>query len=263
MAPTYVGGGRKPVLVDYAEQSLIQAQRIYGSSTPLYGIAADASNLPIADECITSAIAVRLIQNTDQPEKMLKDIARALKPGAPLVLSYFNRRSLLRILRYGVHTFGKTHVFEHKATWGTMCGTHPAHLRKMSNDAGFAILRRAGAGLGYQVSRPLPPLARMLDKSQRLRSGVGVLSACIDACLGFANLSLWQFVLLQKTGVKAKTERQAPGDLHTILRCPDCKKRDLQTFAGGLLCGNCSKKVPATGNVYNFLGAVTETAITE
>jgi SAM-dependent methyltransferase len=79
--------------------------------------------LPLADQSLDAAMMCVSIQYLQQPIELLADVARVLKPGAPLVISFSNR------------------CFPTKAVaiwWGLGERGHPDLVRLYLGGAGFA-----------------------------------------------------------------------------------------------------------------------------
>ena len=248
LIPEYLNNGRNGLLIDYSLNSLEQACERY----PVVGLAADVSKLPLNDNSVNGAIAVRLIQNSDDPETILREIYRTLSPGATVVLSYFNRRSLLRLLRYGPRCLKRDHVFEHLAQWGNMYGSHPKWFIDTAQKVGFQIGTQAGAGFTYQITNQFKFLEKMVEKtkiSYRFLEHIGKWS---DRFLGALRLSLWQFVVLRKDG-EVSSQNTKVADLISILQCPQCTHPNLEEKSSSLLeCPSCKTQYTKNGNVINF-----------
>ena len=248
LTPEYLNNGRSGLLIDYAINSLEQACERY----PVVGLAADVSNLPLKDNSINGAIAVRLIQNSGVPEIVVREIYRTLCPGATVVLSYFNRRSLLRLLRLGPKCFKRVHVFEHLAKWGNMYGSHPIWFNDMAKKVGFKIGIQTGSGFTYQLTNQSKFLEKMVEKSNIFYKSTEFMGRWIDRVLGSLRLSLWQFVELKKDG-EIPSQNLQKTDLLSILQCPQCKHPDLKEKSPSLLqCPSCKTEYPKKGNVINF-----------
>jgi ubiquinone/menaquinone biosynthesis C-methylase UbiE len=252
--PMYRNQNRQMVLVDYAPNNLeiIQAEH---PDAPFVYIAADACRLPFRPGVFYGGLCIRLIQNIFDPERMLDELSRVLLPGGQVVFSYFNRRSLLRILRFGLRTFKRIHVLEHVASYGKMCGTHPALFQSLTRRAGLIIRQRRGAGFLYQISRPLKPLKRLVETSSFASKALSVGGHATDSLLGPLNLSLWQFSILEKKGQNGAAETTRTGmetRLLDILQCPACGATPLIESPSECRCGACEKTFPKRNGIYDF-----------
>lgn len=251
--PTYRHSDRRVVLVDYAPNNLEMIQAEHPDDSFVY-IAADACRLPFRAGVFRGGICIRLIQNIFDPARMLEELSRVLHPGGRVVFSYFNRRNLLRILRFGFRTFKRVHVLEHIATYGKMCGTHPAYFRSLTRRAGLVMRQRRGAGFLYQVSRPLKPLQRLVAVSPLASRALSVGGGAMDFLLGALNLSLWQFSILEKAGPDGMDGTQGEGEtsLLDILQCPACGSAALREFPDECRCEACGVVYARRNGIYDF-----------
>ncbi len=195
---TCLDEGRRLLLIDYAWGAVRQG-RVQYSGQALWGLSADVANLPLRNSAVSGAIAVRLIQNSQDPLALMTEIYRVIEPGSFVVMSYFNRRSLLRAFRFGRRCFDEGHVFEHKARWGNMYGTHPRYFDKLVHLVGFqSVGRQAGSGFSYQITSNAKWVRVMAEQSPSFLRVLSWTCALMDGLLGPYHLSLWQFVLLHR-----------------------------------------------------------------
>jgi SAM-dependent methyltransferase len=254
LVPAYDDGKRKPVLIDYVRGAVQQGCSAYPGAA-LWGVSSDIARLPFRDGVFSGAVAVRLMQNSDDPLPLLKEIGRVLKPGAYIVVSYFNRRSLMRSLRYGLRCFKKTHAFEHKAKWGNMCGTHPTYFKELVKRSGFEIVgRQSGSCFSYQITNNSLLLQKLIERSTSFKNAVSGINAFADAVLGPNGLSLWQFALLLKPAEPGRFADDAMGnDILAIMQCPECGQPDLIRLPGSTACPRCNTSFKREGRVHDML----------
>jgi ubiquinone/menaquinone biosynthesis C-methylase UbiE len=249
MVPLYAGRPERTLAIDYATNNLHMTREAYPDEE-LTLVAADACRLPFRDSSLDGGICVRLLQNVPKAEDMMRELARVLRPGAHVVLSYFNRRNLLRFLRYGTRCLRRTHRLEHIATYGAMYGTHPAYFRFLRRSVGLVAVIRKGAGLVYQISGPVKSMQRLIARSRGVRAVLGACCRTADAVLGRLNLSLWQFVLLQKPlAGSAGAEWPARPDFADILACTRCGATPLRLQPERITCPACGQSFPRTSGV--------------
>ncbi len=247
MVPLYRGAPEKTVLVDYARNNLEIIRDQY-PSRPYTLIAADACSLPFDDSVFSRGVSIRLIQNIFTPYELMAELSRVLAPGARFILSYFNRRNLLRILKFGKRCFQRTHVLEHVASYGKMCGTHPAFFRKLCGENGLPVLAHRGAGLVYQLSSHSSMVQELIARSLPFRAAFAAGCAAMDSILGMFDLALWQFCLLEKRpGPPARS-----GGMFDLVRCPRCRGPVGRKRNGSVLCSRCNASYPFKDGIYDF-----------
>ena len=249
MVPLYAGRPQRTLAIDYATNNLQMTREAYPDEE-LTLVAADACRLPFRDGSLDGGICVRLLQNVPKAEDMMRELARVLRPRARVVLSFFNRRNLLRFVRYGTRCLRREHRLEHIATYGAMCGTHPAYFRSLCRSVGLVALVRKGAGLVYQISGPVKPLQRLIARSAAVRAVMNYCCRTADTVLGRLNLSLWQFVLLRKplTGPTGAVSPAGP-DFADILACTRCGATPLRLQPERITCPACGQSFPRNSGV--------------
>lgn len=254
MVPIYKNKFRTIVMVDYAINNLKMVQQQYPHAPFIY-IAADACRLPFQTASFSHGISIRLLQNIFEPQKMMTELSRVLIPKAPFMMSYFNRRNLLRILRYGKRCFKQTHAFEHVASYGHMCGTHPSFFQQLLRQNRLHISAQKGVGLIYQISRPSAKIQRLIAHNRLFKKIICSFCYHFDTILGALNLSLWQFVLLQKNSSEfLPVGRNDPAtvDLFSILMCIHCGGEIEETNHDYCRCKICGYTYPFSDGIYDF-----------
>jgi SAM-dependent methyltransferase len=245
MIPRYIKGRSNIVLVDYSLNNLDIIRSEYPRE-PLALIAADANKLPFKTGSFDSGISIRLIQNVFSAEPLLGELSRVLRTRAYFVFSYFNRRNLLRVLRYGGQSLRRVH----SVAFGDMCGTHPLFFRRLVEKEHLTIKAGRGTGFFYQVTRPLKPLQRLVAKSGPAARAILTASNAFDKVMGALNLSLWQFVLMEKEGPEPS---EVPAKrLLDLLACPACGSGGIEETAEACRCGACGGSYPKRNGIYDF-----------
>jgi 2-polyprenyl-6-hydroxyphenyl methylase/3-demethylubiquinone-9 3-methyltransferase len=79
--------------VDLSEDSIRVAQKFDSTKSVKY-LAADAYNLPFADQSFDVLTAMDFLEHVDQPAKAIQEFSRVLKPGGIFIFHTFNRNFL-------------------------------------------------------------------------------------------------------------------------------------------------------------------------
>ncbi len=81
--------------VDFVPQMLQ-----YAANKGLVPVQGDAHSLPVASARADVVICVGVLQHSDQPDELLRELLRICKPGGTIYLVTLNRESLVRYLYY-------------------------------------------------------------------------------------------------------------------------------------------------------------------
>lgn len=249
----YRSRSNRVVVLDHSVENLRRFRETYPDA-PVRFVAGDIRRLPFRPSSFAGALSIRVIQNLPDPEQPIAEISRVLLPQSQFLISYFNRRSLLRLLRYGPRCLKETHVKEHDASFGMMCGTHPAFFLRLVQRHSLHPLKQRGAGFAYQLANAFPILARLIENRPFIRSLSASFGNAADAMLGPLGLALWQFVDLEKGG--AATVPQIPvmdtPDFPDLLQCPSCSGQRLSVHSNAVICDACGRTYPFADGVYDF-----------
>ena len=90
-------------LVDASPEMIAAARERVGRDPRFSVIQAEASSVPIGDGTVDVIVAVRLMVHLRDPEPVLAEIARILRPGGLLILEFANRDHLLARVRHVIH----------------------------------------------------------------------------------------------------------------------------------------------------------------
>ncbi len=248
LVPTYVRPERRPVLVDYALPLLQMAADSYAGQDIEY-IAANACVLPFRANTFDGGICVRTFHHMNAPQAFLNELARVLRHGAPCVLSYSNKRNLVRLVR------GPSSAIrhDHEAYSATLFGTHPACLAAMARNAGLVVEDAWGTGFVDQVARATGLLDRLLGRIPSLVPPFALAERAADRVCRRLNLAPLIFVLLRKAGgAAASVGEERPASLAGLLACPSCHASAPGLDEGGCVCGRCGKRFPRRGRILDF-----------
>lgn len=249
LIPTYMNSNRQIVLVDYALNLLEEASQRY-SQDSIHLIAADVYHLPFRDNVFDCGLSVRLFHHINAPQSFLNEVTRIFREGAVFVLSYSNKRNMLRILRHGAKAF--TH--DHEEFSEMLFGTHPKYFAELCRNAAFRIERTRGTGFLDPFFRVKSSFDHLLSRMKFLALPVSIIEDIAGWTLGRMNLAPLNFASLSKDS-EAKTssvELEHPQNLIEILACPRCRSINLNEREKDYACLDCGKLYPRRGRIIDF-----------
>ena len=253
MIPVYKNKKEKIVLVDYSIKNL---QRIRDNFTDvnMLLIAADILDMPFKKNIFSSSIAIRVMQNLLKPERFFSECSRIMQYKGEMVFSYFNKRNLLRLLRYGLKNLNQKHTVDFKGDFGIMCGTHPAFFKKLLKKYDFKSVCNTGAGFSYQIIRPVKLFQEMVEKYFFVNKVIYIISLITDSILGKFNLSLWQFhkLIYVPSNMNLNSNRNESNCLVDILQCPGCHYESLIENKDEYYCPKCKRAYPLIDGILDF-----------
>lgn len=249
LVPRYTAPDRKIVLVDYAMNHLEMAAKEY-ADLDLHYIAADAYNLPFRNEVFSSGVCIRLFHHIVRATPFLEEVSRVFRRRSHIVMTYMNRRSLLRVFRYGLSSLERTH----EEMSPQLFGTHPAYFAQAAAVAGLRVKRTQGTGLVHQITHEIKFIEDFIDRNPTAFGAARIAERVSDKSLGGLRLALMQYALLEKEngddGLPDPPETNST--LLDILMCPSCHSSSLEAVEEGLVCQDCEKMYPKQGEVYDF-----------
>jgi SAM-dependent methyltransferase len=154
-------GYREVVLLDSSEVHVTSARESLAGDPRFHVVLGDACALPYPDGYFDAAVCVRVLHHFANPEPVLAELGRVVRPGGVLVLEFANKRNLKSIARrmlgrqrwspFGPGSVGyKPFHFDHA----------PLSVRRSLRGSGFTIERLRAASLFR-----LPALTRRLPVS--------------------------------------------------------------------------------------------------
>jgi len=242
---TLTGLGKEVVATDLDLGALERIPSANGSDRVLR-VAANLFHLPFVAGSFTEATLVRVHHHLLDPVKALQEIARVLRPGAPLVVSYQPRPSVGTIVN-DVQRALHRNVAESRtsvtfARGPVVLRTHPFPIRTVSRKQFREEARRAGFELTWEVGAGLEEYSPM--RRFRAESFVRV-----GTFLGRAPAFPTRFTVVTKCGgpelpLPAATE---------ILACPSCRTPRPGWSQGALLaCDRCDFEGTQRGGILDL-----------
>ena len=236
--PRYKGFERI-TLVDYSTTQLAQAIQRLGQSDRYRFVAADVYRLPFAPAIFDAATMIRTLHHLSEPHIALEQTRLALSDNAFFLLEFANKRNLKSILRYWM---GKQdwNPFRPEAVEFVELNFdfHPASVRAMLKDSGFAIERQISVSyLRAAFFKRILPLNLMLAKEKVLQ-----------VIASWAALSPSIFLRTRALPNGSST----PQDADTFFRCPACGHYPLADTPPKLTCEKCGQSYTFKDGIYDF-----------
>lgn len=222
-------------MVDYAINLLEIAAATYGHEN-IYYLAANVYYLPFRNNSFEAGISIRAFHHMKYPQIFLNEFSRVMRPDADVVLEYSNKRSLLRLFKYGVRCF----YHDHEEYSDLLFGTHPAYFADICKKAGFRVLNNYGTGF----------FDRLLDRLPISVLSVTSVEIIFDLLFGPITLAPLNFAKLQKTtGIYEPVQYEKLVD---ILMCPACQGSIIDAGKEGVECQNCKKLFPKRNSIVDL-----------
>jgi SAM-dependent methyltransferase len=241
LVPLYDRSDRQIVLVDYAVNLLEMATKRY-SGQNVHFIAANAYHMPFRQGSFDSGISVRTFHHMNAPQSFLNELARIMHDGSTIVLSYSNKRNLLRLVKLGTHLqLGSWFRRNHEPYSSIQFGTHPMYFTGLCHNGGFSILTQRGTGFLERVVNKIPSLSMPLT----------LIEAATDQILGRLLLAPSQFAVLRKSNKSSSIQTELPKTLTDILACPVCHGSRLKIGAE-ITCSQCGAHFKKRGRILDL-----------
>jgi len=141
--------------IDLSDVAIDRARASFGARPNHYFRQMDATRLDFADASFDSVLAIEIIEHVHQPERLIAESFRVLKPGGLFVINSVNRDSLhLRMVR--------------KLGHGEFLGTSE-HIREFSFSEMKDILCSVGFSIGAHRGTFLMPYLGIPELEQHVR----------------------------------------------------------------------------------------------
>lgn len=234
--PRYEGYDRV-ALLDYSRTQLEQARDKLGLSERYIYIAADAYHLPLRNGLFDGATMIRTLHHMIDPDLVLSEVRRVMRPGGTFILEFANKRNFKSILRYWLgkqnwNPFSKEPVEFAELNFDF----HPKSIRCYLRENQFTIEKQLTVShfrIGF-LKKNIP--TALLVKLDSLLQWTGA----------FAQYSPSVFTRALAGG---ETLSSPAGD--GIFRCVACGA-DLEGFQHDLTCPSCGLVWEYRDGIYDF-----------
>ena len=239
--PRYIGFDLV-VLLDYSRTQLGRAQKRLGITNQYIYVAADVYRLPFVDSLFDVATMIRVLHHMADAPKALGQVKTVLQPGGVFILEFANKLNLKAIFRYVLG----------RQRWSPFT-LEPVEFVRLNFDFHPKAIRKWLGELGFAVEKTLTLSHFRVGFLKRIIP-TGVL-VFLDSMLQ------WTGALVQVTPsvfVKAKRGRgdlklvDAPMDVISMFKCPDCGNSPLHDKFSHLECSSCGKRWEVRDGIYDF-----------
>jgi SAM-dependent methyltransferase len=168
-------GYRSVVLLDSSETHVVAARNALAASPAVEVVRGDAIALPYPDASFDAAVCVRVLHHFADPEPVLAELGRVLRPGGVLILEYANKRNLKSIARRVLGQQQWSPFEPGSVAYKPLHFDHaPVSVRRALRRAGLRIERLRAASLFRvpAISRRVPP-GLLLAVEGRLQAPLG------------------------------------------------------------------------------------------
>lgn len=235
------------IISDYSMSMLEAADRhlIQHDIHNVHLVAADVHDLPFADSRFDGAMMVRVIHHIENPEPVIGEVHRILKPSASFLFEYQNKRNLNALLkaRIGLMRRQELDSLEPRSAGRLYWEFHPRSIEQALAGR-FALERVQGGGIFWH-RRFLTSLVPNLE----------AIDAAFAPFLGKHHLTHQLFLKLHSMKREAGKRSALTGKVDSItevLRCLRCQKSDLKRNGNRLKCGHCNHSYGIRGHIYDF-----------
>ena len=230
-------GFERIVLLDYSRTQLQQARQRLGDTPRYLYVAADIYRLPFAPGLFDAATMIRTLHHMADAPRALRQVRRALQPGAIFILEFANKLNLKAILRYALRRQEWSPFSLEPVEFAALnFDFHPKAVRAWLAEGGFAIQRQLTVShFRIGVLKRHVPLS-WLVKMDALAQHTG---------------NLWQLApsVFVRSTAAGEGPQAAPG---AFFCCPECGHLPLVEEPGSLACSACSRRWAIHDGIYDF-----------
>jgi SAM-dependent methyltransferase len=232
----FYSGYEQVVLLDYSTSLLRQAQARLGQDGRFVYVAASFYNLPFVDDAFDTVMMVRVMHHVEEVDRLLGEVARALRGQGTYLLEFASKRHLKAILRYLLRRQAWNPWDRPPYEFVEMnFDFHPAWMRERLVEAGFHV-KHCRTVSHFR----LPILKRLVPAS--------LLAALDGICQPTG--AWWQ--LTPSLFVRCVLDRP-PEELPAhLFRCPACHCADLRHGPQMLNCTRCGRRWAIEDGIYDF-----------
>lgn len=236
-SPRYTGFERI-TLVDYSLTQLQQAYERLGNTSRYRYVAADIYHLPFCMNQFDAATMIRTLHHMKDAPLALGQIYDCLKPGAVFILEYANKLNLKAIFRYILR----------RQDWSPF-SLEPVEFVELNFDFHPQAIRNWLKKTGFTLERQVTVSHFRIGLLKRLFPAKFL--AALDSAASLTG-DWWQLTpsVFTRSSVNGKTGKTGHTG-NTIFCCPACRTH-LPDTPPELFCGNCGKRYPVVGGIYDF-----------
>ena len=228
-------GYQRVYLVDFSRTLLRQAQQDHRGDDRFTYVAADIRRLPLADAAFDAVVTVRVLHHLRDIGPALAEAHRILRPGAPYLLEFANKRNLKAIARYLFRRQNWSPFHRDPVEFAELnLDFHPQYMRE----------RLAAAGLDFQEWHALS-LFRLAALKERISPEL--LTAVEGALRPLASL----YPLSPSVMVVSRARKPEYAPANHFLACPACHG-PLHEAPQQVTCPACNRHWPVTEGILDF-----------
>ena len=235
-------GFRRIVLLDFSLSQLAQAQARLGRAKRYIYVAADIYRLPFVDGLFDAATMVRVLHHMVDAPRALRQVRKALAPGATFILEFANKRNFKAILRYVLG----------KQAWSPFT-QEPVEFAELNFDFHPRQVREWLERIDLKIERTLT-VSHLRSRLLKRLVPVSILAG-LDGLLQPTG-ALWQYT--PSVFVRARTSGGESGnastaaDVPSIFKCPNCGGTGLMPALHRLDCQECGSQWGEADGIYDF-----------
>lgn len=236
LSDCYLGRFKEAVLLDGSLSLLRQAQERNGGRG-IY-IAGDLHHLPFQAAAFDNILMVRVFHHVQNDRACLSEFGRVLSGGGRLIFTYKNKLYPIGVVKWLAHpTLESPFSLEPSGVGTTLISHHPAYIRKVLSQAGFARLSYRGVGVLDRLANKLGRLGKYAPTGEHFARFFGA-----------TRLAPWIFCRAVQGGGAAPIESNR---LEDLLLCPLCGGA-LATESQGHECAACGRLYPTIDGILDF-----------
>ncbi len=249
LLPAYYQSDRPIVMVDYAMNHLEMVSQNHDQDN-LFFIAADAYALPFRDQVFGQGISIRLLHHMDSPSRFINEFSRIFRSNAHFIMTYMNKRNILRMLKYGKDCFRH----DHQHISEMLYGTHPALFQDLIQKAGCDISYQRSSGFLHQITKNSHLLEKLVGQSKTIAFLGSSMDQMYNRVFGSIGLGLMQYALMRKRAQNKKSisAQKEYNSIMDILMCPSCSSTALLACDDVIQCLSCHRIYPKVNDIYDF-----------
>ncbi|MBC7333232.1 MAG: class I SAM-dependent methyltransferase [Actinobacteria bacterium] len=237
------------------------------SSSSIFFLSADATNLPLKPSCADVVLTVRVVHHLDNLDKYFDEVKRVLKDGGIFILEFANKRNLKNILRFFMRRMdGSPFSLFPLKVGETILNYHPDYVIGLLTSKGFGIDKRISvSNFRLEFLKKYLNLKTLLlfeNWFQRLFSwtllGPSIFLKCTlskdfsEGCIKGRTSPKKALFSTEGKGFRRGLSITFEDILEDILQCPYCKKDEFFFRKDEIVCNGCKKSFLARNGILVF-----------